>query len=301
MCADPARRLSRVHIKIASTAIGVRMMYELLDTPAREEEVEQKPDLVVSQGNVVFDNVVFGYIPDRPVIKGLDLVAPAGKMTALVGLSGGGKSTVLGLLQRFREPQSGTIFIDGQPIRDYSLKSLRRSITNVGQDIFLFEGSILDNIRVGLDDATEEQCIAAAKAASAHDFIMGLPKGYATQAGELGNQVSGGQRQRIAIARAFLKNAPIVLLDEPTSALDSQTEDHIQRELKELTKGRTTIVIAHRLSTILHADLIHVIEGGRVVESGTHDELLHRGGAYSQLFFLQFSQVLDHHQPLSLN
>jgi ATP-binding cassette subfamily B protein len=301
MCADPARRLSRVHIKIASTAIGVRMMYELLDTPAREEEVEQKPDLVVSQGNVVFDNVVFGYIPDRPVIKGLDLVAPAGKMTALVGLSGGGKSTVLGLLQRFREPQSGTIFIDGQPIRDYSLKSLRRSITNVGQDIFLFEGSILDNIRVGLDDATEEQCIAAAKAASAHDFIMGLPKGYATQAGELGNQVSGGQRQRIAIARAFLKNAPIVLLDEPTSALDSQTEDHIQRELKELTKGRTTIVIAHRLSTILHADLIHVIEGGRVVESGTHDELLHRGGAYSQLFFLQFSQVLDHHQPRSLN
>jgi ATP-binding cassette subfamily B protein len=301
MCADPARRLSRVHIKIASTAIGARMMYELLDTPAREEEVEQKPDLVVSQGNVVFDNVVFGYIPDRPVIKGLDLVAPAGKMTALVGLSGGGKSTVLGLLQRFREPQSGTIFIDGQPIRDYSLKSLRRSITNVGQDIFLFEGSILDNIRVGLDDATEEQCIAAAKAASAHDFIMGLPKGYATQAGELGNQVSGGQRQRIAIARAFLKNAPIVLLDEPTSALDSQTEDHIQRELKELTKGRTTIVIAHRLSTILHADLIHVIEGGRVVESGTHDELLHRGGAYSQLFFLQFSQVLDHHQPRSLN
>jgi ATP-binding cassette subfamily B protein len=301
VCAGPARRLSRVHLKIATAAIGVRMMYELLDTPALEDEVEQKPDLQVSGGRVVFEDVVFGYVPEQPVIKGLNLVAPAGKVTALVGLSGGGKSTVLALLQRFREPQSGAIFIDGQPIRDHSLESLRRNIANVGQDIFLFEGSILENIRVGLPDATEEQCIAAAKAASAHDFIMGLPRGYATQSGELGNQVSGGQRQRIAIARAFLKNSRIVLLDEPTSALDSQTEDYIQRELKELAKGRTTIVIAHRLSTILHADLIHVIDGGRVVESGKHNDLLHKGGPYSRLFHLQFSKVLEHQQPELLN
>jgi ATP-binding cassette subfamily B protein len=152
-----------------------------------------------------------------------------------------------------------------------------------------------------MDDATEAQCIAAAKAASAHDFIMQWPKGYATQSGELGNQVSGGQRQRIAIARAFLKNAPIILLDEPTSALDSQTEENIQRELQELTRGRTTIVIAHRLSTVLHADLIHVIDGGRVIESGTHAELLSRGGAYSRLFQLQFAKVLQQKQPQLVN
>ncbi len=151
MCADPARRLSRVNLKIATAAIGVRMMYELLDTPAREEETQLKPDLVVSGGQVVFENVVFGCTPEHPVIKGLDLVAPAGKVTALVGLSGGGKSTILALLQRFRDPQSGSIYIDGQSIREYSLASLRRNITNVGQDIFLFEGSILDNIRVGLE------------------------------------------------------------------------------------------------------------------------------------------------------
>jgi ATP-binding cassette subfamily B protein len=266
------------------------MMYELLDTPAREDEPPGKPELKITQGAIEFHNVSFGYVPEKPVINGLNLIAPAGKTTALVGLSGGGKSTIFALLQLFRVPQAGAITIDGQNIEDMSLLSVRRNISTVGQDAFLFEGDILDNIRTGLESATDEMCVEAAKSANADDFISKLPNGYKTQVGELGGQVSGGQRQRIALARAFLKNAPIILLDEPTSALDSRTEEIIQRELRQLTKDKTTIVIAHRLSTILHADLIHVIEGGQVIESGTHDDLLELGGAYSQLFKLQFSK-----------
>lgn len=290
LCADPARRLSRVHLQLSQAVIGVRMMYELLDTPAREDEPPGKPELKITQGAIEFHNVSFGYIPAKPVINGLNLIAPAGKTTALVGLSGGGKSTIFALLQLFRVPQAGAITIDGQNIEDMSLLSVRRNISTVGQDAFLFEGDILDNIRTGLESATDEMCVEAAKSANADDFISKLPNGYKTQVGELGGQVSGGQRQRIALARAFLKNAPIILLDEPTSALDSRTEEIIQRELRQLTKDKTTIVIAHRLSTILHADLIHVIEGGQVIESGTHDDLLELGGAYSQLFKLQFSK-----------
>jgi subfamily B ATP-binding cassette protein MsbA len=165
--------------------------------------------------------------------------------------------------------------------------------------VFLFEGTILDNIRTGLESATDQMCIDAAKSANADDFISNLPSGYPTEVGELGTQVSGGQRQRIALARAFLKDAPIILLDEPTSALDSETEEVIQRELKVLTKGKTTVVIAHRLSTILHADLIHVIDAGRVVESGTHEKLLAQGGAYSRLFKLQFAKLMEPKRPLA--
>lgn len=301
MAAEPARRISQAHLKLAASAVGVKMMYDLLDTPAREMESIEKPALHVSDGDIVLENVVFAYNPQRPVIKGLNLTAPAHKMTALVGLSGGGKSTLLGLLQRFHEPQSGRILIDGQPIHEYSIKSLRRNITYVGQDVFLFEGTILDNIRAGCRAATDEQCIEAAIAAGAHPFISQLNKGYQTQVGELGSQVSGGQRQRISIARAFVKNTPIVLLDEPTSALDSETEEHIQRELKELTEKRTTVVIAHRLSTILHADVIHVIDDGRVVESGSHADLLKKEGPYSRLFLLQFARVLNSTTTASVN
>ncbi|OYW52517.1 MAG: ABC transporter [Hyphomicrobium sp. 32-62-53] len=301
MAAEPARRISQAHLKLAASAIGVKMMYDLLDTPAREAETIEKPPLRVSKGDIVLENVVFGYTPDKPVIKGLNLIAPAQKVTALVGLSGGGKSTLLGLLQRFHEPQSGRILIDGQPIRDHSIASLRRNITYVGQDVFLFEGTILDNIRAGCRDATDEQCIEAAKAAGAHPFISQQSKGYQTEVGELGSQVSGGQRQRISIARAFVKNTPIILLDEPTSALDSETEDHIQRELQALTEKRTTVVIAHRLSTILHADVIHVIEDGQVVESGSHADLLKKGGPYSRLFLLQFARVLNPDASTAVN
>ncbi len=299
MCADPARRVSRVQLQLASAAIGVRMMYELIDTPAKEDEPPGRPELHVTGGAISLRNVHFRYLPNKPVLDDINLSVPAGKMTALVGHSGGGKTTVFALLQRLRVPGEGVIEIDGQSIIDVSLKSLRRNISVVGQDAFLFEGSIIDNIRAGQEDASTEKCIEAAKAASAHEFITSLPRGYDTQVGELGGHVSGGQRQRIALARAFLKNAPIILLDEPTSALDSETEDVIQRELRRLTEGKTTLVIAHRLSTILHADLIHVIEAGRVIESGTHEQLIAASGAYNRLFKLQFAKFLETKQPLA--
>jgi len=299
MCADPARRLSRVQLQLATASTGVRMMYELIDTPAKEDEPPGKPELCVGEGKIVLHDVVYSYIPNKPVLNELNLVVPPGKMTALVGHSGGGKSTVLALLQRLREPQSGFVTIDDQSIEDVSLFSLRRNISVVGQEAFLFEGTILENIRAGLDNATDEMCVEAAKSANADAFISALPRGYQTQVGELGVQVSGGQRQRIALARAYLKNAPIILLDEPTSALDSETEEVIQRELRLLTKGKTTLVIAHRLATILHADVIHVIEAGRVIESGTHETLLAQGGAYSRLFRLQFSKFVESERPLA--
>lgn len=299
MCADPARRVSRVHLQLASAMVGVRMMYDLLDTPAKEDEPPGKPELNVTRGEIEFHDVTFSYVPGKATINGLNLTAPAGKTTALVGLSGGGKTTIFSLLQRFREPDTGYITIDGQNIASASLPSVRRNISTVGQDAFLFDGTIIENIRTGLESASDQQCIDAAKSASADEFIVKLPMKYDSPVGELGTQVSGGQRQRIALARAFLKDAPIILLDEPTSALDSHTEEIIQRELKQLTTGKTTLVIAHRLSTILHADLIHVIDAGRIVESGTHDELLAQGGAYSRLFKLQFAKYAEQTDTLA--
>ena len=178
MCADPARRLSRVQLQLATAWVGVRIMYELLDTPAKEDEPPGKPDLKITGGEIAFHDVTFAYIADKPVINGLNLVAPAGKTTALVGLSGGGKSTIFALLQRFREPLSGSITIDGQSLNDVTLKSVRRNISTVGQDVFLFEGTILDNIRTGLESATDQMCIDAAKSANADEFISNLPSGY---------------------------------------------------------------------------------------------------------------------------
>jgi ATP-binding cassette subfamily B protein len=287
MAADPLRRLSRLQLQLQASAIGARMMYSLLDTPPTEKAVPA-PDLAVRGGEVRLDNVSFSYAPDVPVLTGLSLVAPAGRTTALVGASGGGKTTILSLLQGFWPPEQGTITIDGQSIAEVSLASLRRQTALVSQDVFLFDGTIRDNIRAGREDATDEEVVEAARAAHADAFIRSLPQGYDTAVGELGAQVSGGQRQRITLARAFVKDAPIILLDEPTSALDSETELVIQRALGELAKGRTTLVVAHRLATILRADLIHVVEGGRVVESGTHTELLRADGAYARLYRLQF-------------
>jgi subfamily B ATP-binding cassette protein MsbA len=290
LAADPARRLSKMQISLATQAILVRSMYELLDTFPSERPQNEMPDLVVSQGAIHYDSVSFAYNSDAPVLNELTLEAPAGCVTALVGPSGGGKTTIFNLLIRFWTATKGQILIDGQAINGVSLGSLRRQIALVSQDVFLFEGTIRENICVGRADVDDKQIQHAARLAHAHDFIEALPLKYDTPVGELGAQISGGQRQRISIARAFLKDAPIVLLDEPTSALDSESEQLIQAALRDLTKGRTTLVIAHRLSTILHADIIHVIEGGSVVESGKHAELISNDGTYNRLFQIQYGE-----------
>jgi ATP-binding cassette subfamily B protein len=298
MASDPLRRLSRLQLQLTASSVGAKMMYDLLDTPVSEKAAPGEPELTVRTGEVRFDKVGFAYRPGTPVLVDLDLVAPAGRTTALVGASGGGKTTILSLLQGFWMPDRGIVSIDGQSIADVSLASLRRQIALVSQDVFLFDGTIRDNIKAGRQGASDEEVVAAARAAHADGFIRALANGYDTRVGELGGQVSGGQRQRISLARAFLKNAPIILLDEPTSALDSETELVIQRALRELTKGRTTLVIAHRLATVLRADLIHVVDGGRVVESGTHHELLKAKGAYARLYRLQFEGEAE--QPIAV-
>jgi ATP-binding cassette subfamily B protein len=211
-------------------------------------------------------------------------------VTALVGPSGGGKSTILNLIVRFYDLDGGAITIDGQDIASVSRGSLRRQIAFVGQDTFLFRASVRDNIAFGKPGASEAEIVAAAKAAQAHDFIMTFQDKYDTEVGEQGLKLSGGERQRIAIARALIKNAPIILLDEATAALDAESERHVQTAIAELCKGRTTIVIAHRLSTIMHADRILVIEGGDVVEAGRHDDLLRKGGRYALFYQLQIQQ-----------
>lgn len=290
LAADPARRLSRMQLQLAASAIMVRLMYDLLDTPATEREDTAKPELTVKSGAIQFENVSFAYKPDNPVLDGVSLNAPGGSVAALVGPSGGGKTTVFNLVQNFWKTTGGQILIDGQAIDGVSLKSLRQNISLVSQDVFLFEGTIRENIVAGRNDVSDDQLHQAAKLAHAHGFIDALPLKYDTLVGELGAQISGGQRQRISIARAFLKDAPIVLLDEPTSALDSESEEAIQKALRELTRGRTTLVIAHRMSTILHADVIYVIEAGRCVEQGTHAELLLEDGLYARLFQMQFKE-----------
>ncbi|MBO0764809.1 MAG: ABC transporter ATP-binding protein [Hyphomicrobiaceae bacterium] len=300
MASDPLRRLSRTQLQLTAAAVGARMMYDLLDTPVSEKDALGAADLKVTGGEVRFDKVRFAYKLGTPVLIDLSFVAPAGQTTALVGTSGGGKTTIFNLMQGFWAPERGSIAIDGQLVSGLTFASLRRQIALVSQDVFLFDGTIRDNIKAGRQDASDEEVVEAAEAAHADAFIRTLPHGYDTPVGELGTQVSGGQRQRITLARAFLKNAPIILLDEPTSALDSETELVIQRALSQLTNGRTTLVIAHRLATILRADLIHVVEGGRVIESGTHAELLRANGAYARLYHLQFENEDGNVVPLPL-
>jgi subfamily B ATP-binding cassette protein MsbA len=284
---EPAKRLARLNIELNSSLIGARKLLEIIDNPASEPEDDGRPALKLSEARVELHDVSFAYRVNEPVLKRMSFVAEPGKVTALVGPSGGGKSTVLALLLRFYEVNGGDILIDGQSISAVSRKSLRQQTAFVGQDVYLFRDTIRANIAFGKHGASEEEIVAAAKAACAHEFIMGFPLGYNTPVGEHGTQLSGGQRQRIAVARALLKNAPIILLDEATAALDSESEKQVQEAIKHLCEGRTTIVIAHRLHTIMHADAILVVEGGEIVERGRHDDLLRRGGRYASFFRLQ--------------
>jgi len=287
---EPAKRLSRLNLELTNHLVGVRMLFEVMDSPPSEPNDDHKPPLRLTNARMEFADVRFAYRADDPVLRGMSFVAEPGKVTALVGPSGGGKSTVFNLLLRFNDANTGMISIDGQEIRSVARSSLRRQIGYVGQNVHLFRGTIRDNIRYGKLDATQAEIVAAAKAAHAHDFIMGFPDGYDTPVGEHGHQLSGGQRQRVAIARALIKDAPIILLDEATAALDSESERHVQEAIAELCKDRTTLVIAHRLSTIIHADRILVIENGVVVESGRHDELLRKGGRYTSFYRLQLQE-----------
>jgi ATP-binding cassette subfamily B protein len=285
---EPAKRLARLNIDLAANFVGVRFLFDVLDAPPADSADANLPALAVQQGRIEFRDVVFAYRPGEPVLQGLSFAAEPNQTTALVGPSGGGKSTIMSLIERFWEPQSGEILIDRQPIAACSRSSLREAIGYVSQDVFLFTGTVRDNIAIGKAGASEAEIVAAAKAAHAHDFIQAFARGYDTPVGEQGLQLSGGQRARIAIARAFLKDAPILLLDEPTAALDSEAEREIQRALDKLRASRTTLVIAHRLQTVMAAERICVVENGRVVETGRHTELIARRGRYQRVYEAQF-------------
>jgi subfamily B ATP-binding cassette protein MsbA len=284
---EPAKRLARLNLDLNNNLVGVRLLYEVIDSPAGEPNDNDRPPLKLNAARLEFAGVHFAYSLGTPVLRDISFVAERGKLIALVGPSGGGKSTVLNLILRFYDVDSGRIVIDGQDIAAVSRRSLREHIAYVGQIVHLFRGSIRDNIALGKLSASNDEIVAAAKAAHAHDFIENFPAGYDTPVGEHGLQLSGGQRQRIAIARALVKDAPIILLDEATAALDSESERTVQDAIAVLCKGRTTLAIAHRLSTIMHADCILVVENGMIVESGRHEELLRKGGRYASFYRLQ--------------
>jgi ATP-binding cassette subfamily B protein len=289
MMTEPARRLARLHLSLAASAVGVRMLYELVDLPPSTLDRIDALSLSVTKGDVSLNSVSFGYDPQSPILHDVNVQAKGGEITALVGLSGSGKSSIFNLIMRFWSPQAGRIMIDGQSLSDISAASLYDHVSLVGQDVFLFEGTIAENIMRGRPAASEQEMMEAARKAAAHDFITSLPEGYATIVGEFGGKLSGGQRQRIAIARAFLKDAPILLLDEPTSALDAESDAAIQEALSRLMHGRTTLIIAHRLATVANSNCIYVLDHGHIVEKGSHKELLANGGVYSRLYELQFA------------
>jgi subfamily B ATP-binding cassette protein MsbA len=285
---EPAKRLGRLNVDIQNGLVSARLIYEVLDAPQAEGPQPSLPKLSVGSGRVAIEHARFAFRPGEYVIDDLSLVAEPNATTALVGPSGGGKTTILGLIQRFYGLSHGRVTIDGQDISAVDLPSLRDCIAFVSQDVFLFRGSIRENIAVARPGCTEAEIVAAARKAHAHDFILQFAAGYETNVGEQGAQLSGGQRQRIAIARAILKDAPILLLDEPTAALDSESEREVQKALDDLRAGRTTLVVAHRLQTIVNSNRIWVIEAGRAVETGEHQELIARKGAYYAFFAAQF-------------
>lgn len=284
----PLTRLADLTDLYQRSMSSIERVMNLLQTPVNIAYEGRALPRAEVRGELVFDEVSFAYDgTTRPALDRVDLRIDAGRSAAFVGSTGGGKSTLIKLLLRFYEPQQGRVLLDGMPIGELNLQDLRRAIGYVAQDTFLADASVAQNIAYGMPDATREAVIKAAKSAEAHDFIVALPQGYDTPVGERGLRLSGGQRQRLALARAILKDPPILVLDEATSAVDNETEAAIQRSLERLVVGRTTLIVAHRLSTVRHADTIHVIDGGRIVESGTHDQLLALDGIYASLWRLQ--------------
>ena len=285
---EPMKRLANLNATLQEGLAGAQRLFQLLD---REPTIQEKPNtkaLAITGGGIKLKDVHFSYVTGQAALADMSFDVPAGKTVALVGPSGAGKSTILNLIPRFYDVDNGRIAIDGTDVQDVTFESLRGAMALVSQEITLFDDTIRANIAYGRPDASEDEIIKAAKNAAAHDFIMEMPVGYDTYVGERGTKVSGGQRQRLAIARAMLKNAPILLLDEATSALDTESERHVQSALTKLMQGRTTLVIAHRLSTVMDADLIHVINQGKLVESGSHTELIAQDGIYARLYQLQF-------------
>ncbi len=293
MFINPIHRFVTLFEQLQEGMSGFSRFYEIMTTP---DEVDEG-DVVIDdiRGDVAFENVTFSYSPDeggdKAVISNLSLKLKAGDTVALVGPSGGGKSTICNLIPRFYNVQSGRITVDGVSVMDITLDSLRRHIGMVSQNVFLFDGTVRDNIAYGRPDATDEEIVEAAKKANIHDFILTLDEGYDTEVGERGVKLSGGQRQRISIARVFLKNPKLLILDEATSALDNVTEMQIQESLEELSRGRTVIVVAHRLSTVKNADEIVVIDSTGIVERGSHEELLELDGEYKKLYSYQFKSL----------
>ena len=293
MAYRPLKSLSNMNSGVQMGLAAATRLYTLLDEKPTIADHENSVVIENAKGDIEFENVKFGYIDDKLALNEVNLKIPTGKTVALVGHSGGGKSTIMSMILRFYDPNSGSVKLDGHNIRNLTLKSLRRSMSVVNQEVMLFDDTILENIRYGKEDATEEEIIRAAKMAEADEFIQELPEKYHAHVGQNGIRLSGGQRQRIAIARAILYNAPILLLDEATSALDPISEKLIKDALAKLMKGRTCVVIAHRLTTVMHAHKIVVISHGKVVEEGTHTELLARNGAYANLYLKQFEIAQD--------
>ena len=291
--ANPVKRISRVYGNLQKAMAAADRVFDVLDLP---EQITNKKDAIALpkiEGHVAINAVCFEYKKGVPALVDVSLQVEPGQMIAFVGPSGGGKSTIANLIPRFYDVTAGSIEIDGHDVRDVTMESLREQIGIVPQETMLFSTTILENIRYGRLDATDEEVVAAAKAANANDFILELPHGYTTTIGERGLNLSGGQRQRIAIARAILKNPRVLILDEATSALDTESEKIVQAALDKLMVGRTSFVIAHRLSTIFNADQIFVVENGHIREHGTHAELLARGGLYSNLYNIQFNKAKD--------
>ena len=291
--ANPVRRISEIYGDIQKSLAAADRVFETIDT---EPDVKEKPDAIVLppvKGEVEFNHVSFAYDKDHPALTDFNLKVAPGEVVALVGPSGAGKSTVANLLPRFYDVTGGSLTIDGIDVRDVTFSSLRQQIGLVPQETMLFNATVRENIIYGRLDATDEEVVAAAKAANAHDFIRELPGGYEALVGDRGSSLSGGQRQRIAIARAILKNPRILILDEATSALDTESEKIVQAALDRLMEGRTAVVIAHRLSTVRNADNIVVIDHGRIVEEGTHEELLAKDGLYAHLYAVQFNDTTE--------